>query len=218
MLASCETCRSRQLAGRSNGDRIHRSVKHALLVSREDIEGLANFLGQRYQLLGFSAHCIDGSTLKTKTAKELLDFDNRNDRRIDEISLEFQQTDFSERGDIEFSDEAFRVCSWTVWSNDDGLPQQIASELGKRVRASRPWYSWITWARPMFIFPALLMLLGVAITWHDFLKTGRLPSMERKTPDFGDVFTLLIPILLVLGVCIFFAEKFGAGCSQGFGF
>jgi len=187
--------------------RIRRSVKHALLVSREDIEGLANFLGQRYELLGFSAHCIDGSTLTTKTAKELLDFDNRNDRRIDEIRLEFQQTDFSERGDIEFSDEAFRVCSWTVWSNDDGLAQQIASELGKRVRASRPWYSWITWARPMFIFPALLMLLGVAITWHDFFKTGRLPSMERKTPDFGDVFTLLIPILVVLGACIFFAEK-----------
>ena len=187
--------------------RIYRSAKHALLVSREDIEGLANFLGQRYQRLEFSAHCTDGSTLTTTTANELLDFENRSDRRIDEIKLEFRQNDIAERGDIDFSDQAFRLCRWTVWSNDDGLAQQIAGELGQRVRASRPWYSWITLARPAIVFVGLVVLFGAALTWHDLLKTGHLPSMERKTPDFGDVFSLLIPILIVLGACLFFAEK-----------
>jgi hypothetical protein len=187
--------------------RIYRSAKHALLVSREDIEGLANFLSQRYQHLKFSAHCTDGSTLTTAIANELLDFENRNDRRIDELKLEFRQNDLEERGDVEFSDQVFRVCRWTVWSNDDGLAQQIAMELSQRIRATRPWYSWISRTRLAYLLPALLMLLGVVTTWHHLITTGRFASIEHPSPDFGETISILLPIVLVFVVGVLFFDK-----------
>jgi hypothetical protein len=187
--------------------RIYRSAKHALLVSREDIEGTAEFVRRRYARLEFSAHCTDGSTLTTKNADEILNFENRNDRRIDELKLEFRQDDITERGDIQFSDEGFRLCRWTVWSNDDGFAQQIATELGQRVRASRPWYSWIIRIRPTAVFVGFLLLLSATLTWGYLLKTGHLPSTEHPSPDFAEIFNVLLPILVILGLCLLLAEK-----------
>jgi hypothetical protein len=187
--------------------RIYRSAKHALLVSREDIEGIANFLSERYQRLEFSAHCTDGSTLTTKIANELLDFENRNDRRIDELKLEFRQNDVEERGDVESGDHGFRLCRWTVWSNDDGLAQQIATELGQRIRATRPWYSWISRTRPSYVLPALMVVFGVIATWHDLIVTGRFASTSHPTPDFWEMLNVLLPFALVLVIAVLFFDK-----------
>jgi hypothetical protein len=187
--------------------RIYRSVKHALLVRREDVEGLASFIRQQYARLEFSAHCTDGSTLTTELPNDLLDFENRSDRRIDELRLAFRRDDIAERGDIEFSDEGSRRSRWTVWSNDDGFAQQIATELGKRIRATRPWYSWLSRTRPTIVFIAWLVLLGSALTWYDLIKTGRFASMDHKTPDSGEMWSVLVPILAVLGLCLLVIEK-----------
>ena len=187
--------------------RIYRSAKHALLVGREDVEGLANFLSQRYQHLEFSAHCTDGSTLTTTVAAEILDFENRNDRRIDELKLAFRQADVQERGDVEFGDAGTRLCRWTVWSNDDGLAQQVATELGQRIRATRPWYSWLSRTYVVFIFPVFLMLLGTIGIWRHLLRTGRLPSMDHPTPDFSEMIAILLPFSVVVVLGLLFIDK-----------
>jgi len=177
-----------------------------MLVSRDDIEALSAFLNQRYQQLAFSARCADGSVLTTDKAAELLEFDNRNDRRIHGLTIEFRQKDFAERGDIEIRDKGDERCSWTVCSNDDSRAQQVALELGQRIRACRPWYSWISRTRPWLVIVGFLLLFFVIIEWQQFLRSGNFTSTGKPVPESGEVFLIALPILLLLGGLIFLLE------------
>lgn len=68
--------------------RIHRSVRHALLVDERQLETLSEFLRSKCQKIEFTVGCSDGSQIITSDIKEILAFENPTFRRIEWLDVE----------------------------------------------------------------------------------------------------------------------------------
>ncbi len=117
--------------------RIHRSLRHALLVDDRHLESLADFLHSIYQQLEFTAGCCDGSQIVTNDVKELLAFENPSFRRIEGLDVQATSS-FGNTANLSlqlgFSDTA----QLTVTSDVDATAVHVAQELSSRVRDMRP--------------------------------------------------------------------------------
>lgn len=184
--------------------KIEKSWDHAIVVSKEDLLALERLIAAKFNIDKIYIECVEGSEIQFESLEELLQYDNPTFRRITAVRIHFGEI-FSEGGDIFLTSERSHTATFTVKSDDDDRALALATEVEKRIKEMRPWYSFVT--RVPFSILAGLTGLGVgsALAWQRLISHGT-PATETNVAII-DIFYLTLPIIAILIVAFIYIDR-----------
>ena len=176
----------------------YRACDHAVVIHSSDLEGFCELFGSRYGEPRFKAECNEGSTLTFDSLRELLAFENHQFRRIEEITVDFD--DDRGRGSLVLrSSTPGRSTTISVSDQDSDRAFVVTDEVEKRLRSCKPSYSLLSRVSGGSVVAVGFFAFGSVIFWWHFITTGRLAA--GSFPSLS-TFYLTLPIvpLALLGV------------------
>ena len=119
------------------------SVKHAIVVTPDDVTAIAEILENDAGVLNITAGCRDGMKRTFESAKELCDYDNTKEKRFVTLRMAASSGTFRKQVVLSFADESYRPPLMLDISGDEGFVIAMRDRLQSKVARMRPWYAFV---------------------------------------------------------------------------
>ena len=119
---------------------MHKSISHAILVESSDLQGLCQYLLQKYKRVEIAARCSDGSKRETEDISDILSYGNQDYHKIVMLAVT-GINDQDDKAEIAiFTNRRFTSAEFDVVSRDDEKPVLVSTEILSRLKDMRPTY------------------------------------------------------------------------------
>ncbi|MDE0087085.1 MAG: hypothetical protein OXU23_15295 [Candidatus Poribacteria bacterium] len=179
--------------------RIDTEIEHSLIVDKDGLRAIQNFIFKQYKHTEFTAKCVDGSILETDNIEEIISFSNPNFRHITQIVFE-AQNDPSEGLTLEMESQSGffgEPISLDVRSESDEKAVFVVKEIRDLLKEMKPWYDLLARTPIWMVCLCIGIALCVMITILRFM--GRIPFYPG-TASLLSMITLGVSGLVVIGL------------------
>lgn len=184
-----------------------KKIKHAILADKHEIERLCTFLSEKYDSMKFRAECIDGTTMTTDDLGEILDYDNSDRRRIQNLQIS-ALTSRSEKIDVWFrTDRYSSPADIDLDTSSDERAVVISNKVISIIQEMKPRYDLLARIRISSVF-LIATLFGSFVFGLTKVANLTFPGPNDAVGFYGFMAMMVLSASVLISPSIYGGDDF----------